>query len=69
MLWYATYNSLEKVDILRSANIIDFMTVIWSHLLYEFLEKVSNSILNEVKGINRLTYDISFKSPVTIKWE
>ena len=59
----------EYTAILRSANTIDFMTATWSRLPYEFLEKVSNRILNEVKGINRLTYDISSKPPATIEWE
>ena len=59
----------EYAAVLRSANTIDFMTATWSHLPYEFLEKVSNRILNEVKGINRLTYDISSKPPATIEWE
>ena len=59
----------EYTAVLRSANTIDFMTATWSHLPYEFLEKVSNRILNEVKGINRLTYDISSKPPATIEWE
>lgn len=45
----------EYTAVLRSANTIDFMTATWSHLPYDFLEKVSNRILNEVKGINRLT--------------
>lgn len=59
----------EYTAVLRSANTIDFMTATWSRLSYEFLEKVSNRILNEVKGINRLTYDISSKPPATIEWE
>ena len=59
----------EYTAVLRSANTIDFMTATWSHLPYDFLEKVSNKILNEVKGINRLTYDISSKPPATIEWE
>ena len=59
----------EYTAVLRSANTIDFMTATWSHLPYDFLEKVSNRILNEVKGINRLTYDISSKPPATIEWE
>ena len=59
----------EYTAVLRSANTIDFMTATWSHLPYEFLEKVSNRILNEVKGINRLAYDISSKPPATIEWE
>lgn len=59
----------EYTAVLRSANTIDFMTATWSKLPFEFLEKVSNRILNEVKGINRLTYDISSKPPATIEWE
>lgn len=59
----------EYTAVLRSANTIDFMTATWSHLPHEFLEIVSNRILNEVKGINRLTYDISSKPPATIEWE
>ena len=59
----------EYTAVLRSANTIDFMTATWSRLPYEFLEKVSNRIINEVKGINRLTYDISSKPPATIEWE
>ncbi|MGL5803091.1 MAG: glutamine-hydrolyzing GMP synthase, partial [Cetobacterium sp.] len=56
----------EYTAVLRSANTIDFMTATWSRLPYEFLDKVSNRIINEVKGINRLTYDISSKPPATI---
>lgn len=59
----------EYTAVLRSANTIDFMTATWSRLPYEFLDKVSNKIINEVKGINRLTYDISSKPPATIEWE
>jgi len=59
----------EYTAVLRSANTIDFMTATWSHLPFDFLERVSNRILNEVKGINRLTYDISSKPPATIEWE
>ncbi|MGL4392856.1 MAG: glutamine-hydrolyzing GMP synthase [Fusobacteriaceae bacterium] len=59
----------EYTAVLRSADTIDFMTATWSKLPYEFLEKVSNRIINEVNGINRLTYDISSKPPATIEWE
>nr|WP_297406693.1 glutamine-hydrolyzing GMP synthase [uncultured Cetobacterium sp.] len=59
----------EYTAVLRSANTIDFMTATWSRLPYEFLDKVSNRIINEVNGINRLTYDISSKPPATIEWE
>ena len=41
----------------------------WCHLPYEFLSKISNRIINNVKGINRVTYDISSKPPATIEWE
>ena len=59
----------EYTAVLRSADTIDFMTATWSPLPYEFLGKVSNRIINEVKGINRLAYDISSKPPATIEWE
>ncbi len=59
----------EYTAVLRSANTTDFMTATWSHLPYEFLGRVSNRIINEVKGINRLAYDISSKPPATIEWE
>ena len=59
----------EYTTVLRSENTIDFMTATWSRLPYEFLEKVLNRILNGLKGINRLTYDISSKPPATIEWE
>ena len=59
----------EYTAVLRSANTIDFMTSTWSRLPYEFLEKVLNRILNGLKGINRLIYDIYFKPPTTIEWE
>lgn len=59
----------EYTAVLRSADTIDFMTATWSRLPYDFLDRVSNRIINEVKGINRLTYDISSKPPATIEWE
>lgn len=59
----------EYTAVVRSANTIDFMTATWSKLPYEFLEIVSNRIINEVKGINRVAYDISSKPPATIEWE
>ncbi|TDM00279.1 MAG: GMP synthase (glutamine-hydrolyzing) [Flavobacteriaceae bacterium] len=59
----------EYTAVVRSANTIDFMTATWSKLPYEFLETVSSRIINEVKGINRVTYDISSKPPATIEWE
>ncbi len=59
----------EYTAAIRSANTIDFMTATWSKLPYEFLELVSNRIINEVRGINRVVYDISSKPPATIEWE
>lgn len=59
----------EYTAVVRSANTIDFMTATWSKLPYEFLELVSSRIINEVKGINRVAYDISSKPPATIEWE
>lgn len=59
----------EYTAVVRSADTIDFMTATWSKLPYEMLEKVSSRIINEVKGINRVAYDISSKPPATIEWE
>ena len=59
----------EYTAVVRSANTTDFMTATWSRLSYELLDTVSNRIINEVKGINRVTYDISSKPPATIEWE
>lgn len=54
---------------LRAVNTTDFMTATWAHLPYELLGKVSNRIINEVRGINRVVYDVSGKPPATIEWE
>ncbi|WP_156286156.1 glutamine-hydrolyzing GMP synthase [Oceanivirga salmonicida] len=59
----------EYMAAIRSVNTIDFMTATWSKLPYEFLEKVSNRIVNEVRGINRVVYDISSKPASTIEYE
>ncbi len=59
----------EKAVALRAVSSTDGMTADWSHLPYDFLAKVSNDIINKVKGINRVTYDISSKPPATIEWE
>jgi GMP synthase (glutamine-hydrolysing) len=59
----------DYVVALRAVETIDFMTASWAHLPYEFLEKVSTRIINEVRGISRVTYDISSKPPATIEWE
>ncbi len=59
----------ENVLALRAVASTDGMTADWVHLPYEFLAKVSNKIINQVKGINRVVYDISSKPPATIEWE
>jgi GMP synthase (glutamine-hydrolysing) len=59
----------EHVVALRAVSSTDGMTADWCHLPYEFLGKVSNEIINKVKGVNRVVYDISSKPPATIEWE
>jgi len=59
----------ENCIALRAVVSTDGMTADWSHLPYEFLAKVSNDIINKVKGVNRVVYDISSKPPATIEWE
>ena len=59
----------EKCVALRAVESTDGMTADWVHLPYEFLQKVSNEIINKVKGGNRVVYDISSKPPATIEWE
>lgn len=59
----------EYTAVIRSVNTTDFMTATWSKLPYEFLENISNKIINKVNGINRVVYDISSKPPATIEWE
>jgi len=59
----------ENAVALRAVSSTDGMTADWSHLPYEFLADISNKIINKVKGINRVVYDISSKPPATIEWE
>ncbi|MGQ3130854.1 MAG: glutamine-hydrolyzing GMP synthase [Flavobacteriales bacterium] len=59
----------ENVICLRAVTSTDGMTADWSHLPYEFLAAVSNEIINKVKGVNRVVFDISSKPPATIEWE
>jgi len=59
----------ENAVVLRAVTSTDGMTADWSHLPHEFLAEISNQIINRVKGINRVVYDISSKPPSTIEWE
>ena len=61
-----TYDSTVAV---RSVDTQDFMTADWSRIPYDVLAIISNRIINEVKGVNRVVYDISSKPPATIEWE
>ncbi len=59
----------ENAAVLRAVVSTDGMTADWAHLPYDFLGAISNEIINKVKGINRVVYDISSKPPSTIEWE
>lgn len=59
----------ERAIALRAVTSTDAMTADWAHLPYDFMAKVSNDIINHVKGVNRVCYDISSKPPATIEWE
>ena len=59
----------DYVIALRAVVTVDFMTATWAHIPYDILQHISNRIINEVRGISRVTYDISGKPPATIEWE
>jgi len=59
----------EWVIALRAVETVDFMTAHWAHLPYDFLNHVSSRIINELRGVSRVVYDISGKPPATIEWE
>jgi GMP synthase (glutamine-hydrolysing) len=59
----------ENVLAVRAVETEDFMTADWSHIPYDVLGRISTRIINEVRGVNRVVYDISSKPPATIEWE
>ncbi len=63
------FRTYESVAALRAVNTQDFMTASWARLPYDFLDRVASRIVNEVRGINRVVYDITNKPPGTIEWE
>lgn len=63
------HRTYERLLILRAVTTDNFMTADWAHIPYELLAKASNRITNEVKGINRVAYDITSKPPATVEWE
>merc|ERR1719411_2327818 len=63
------HRTYENVAVIRAVTTTDFMTADWYDMPKEVLTQISNRIINEVKGINRVCYDVSSKPPATIEWE
>jgi GMP synthase (glutamine-hydrolysing) len=63
------YRTYENVLALRAVTSVDGMTADWFQFPHEVLGRISNRIINEVRGINRVVYDVSSKPPATIEWE
>jgi GMP synthase (glutamine-hydrolysing) len=63
------HRTYENLIIIRAVTTDDFMTADWARIPYDILAKVSNRITNEVKGINRVVYDITSKPPATVEYE
>lgn len=63
------HRTYENVCVLRAVTTTDFMTADWYHMPYDLLARISNRIINEARGINRVVYDVSSKPSATIEWE
>jgi GMP synthase (glutamine-hydrolysing) len=59
----------QNLIVLRMVETRDFMTADWVHIDYDVLARISNRIINEVRGVNRVAYDVSSKPPATIEWQ
>ena len=59
----------DIVQVIRCVDTDDFMTADWSQLPHELIARISTRVINEVKGVNRVCYDVSSKPPATIEWE